>query len=67
MRNHNATNERIKRRYFTYLADAQGHSEQTIYAIAKGDRPVRILYPVQGVQVFPYALPSSGALGAVCR
>src|SRR6202008_3332225 len=35
MRNHNPTNERIKRRYFAYLADAQGHSEQTIDAVAK--------------------------------
>jgi len=35
MRNHNATNERIKRGYFAYLAEAQGHSEQTIDAVAK--------------------------------
>jgi integrase len=35
MRNHNPTNERIKRRYFAYLAEAQGHSEPTIDAIAK--------------------------------
>jgi integrase len=35
MRNHNATNERIKRRYFAFLAEAQGHSEQTIDAGAK--------------------------------
>jgi integrase len=35
MRNHNGKNERIKRRYFTYLAEAQGHSEQTIDAVAK--------------------------------
>ena len=35
MTNHNATNERIKRRYFAYLSEAQGHSEQTIDAVAK--------------------------------
>jgi integrase len=35
MTSHNAANERIKRRYFTYLAEALGHSEQTIDAVAK--------------------------------
>src|SRR5215471_11828259 len=35
MTSHNAANERIKRRYFTYLAEALGRSEQTIDAIAK--------------------------------
>ena len=35
MRNHNPTNERIKRQYFAYLAEAQGHSEPTIDAVAK--------------------------------
>jgi len=35
MKNHNAVNERIKRRYFVYLAEAQGYSEQTIDAVAK--------------------------------
>jgi integrase len=35
MTNYNATNERMKRQYFTYLAEAQGHSEQTIDAVAK--------------------------------
>jgi hypothetical protein len=35
MTNHSAANERIKRRYFTYLAEALGHSEQTIDAAAK--------------------------------
>jgi integrase len=35
MTNHNAPNERIKRRYFAYLIEAQGHSEQTIDAVAK--------------------------------
>src|SRR6516225_9935606 len=35
MTNHNAANERIKRRYFTYLVEALGHSEQTIDAAAK--------------------------------
>jgi integrase len=32
---HNPVNERIKRQYFAYLAEAQGHSEQTIDAVAK--------------------------------
>src|SRR5262249_7604683 len=35
MTSYNAANERIKRQYFAYLADAQGHSEQTIDAVAK--------------------------------
>ena len=35
MTNHNATNERMKRQYFAYLAEAQGHSEQSIDAVAK--------------------------------
>jgi integrase len=35
MTSYNAANERIKRRYFTYLAEALGHSEQTIDAVAK--------------------------------
>jgi integrase len=35
MTSYNAVNERIKRRYFTYLAEALGHSEQTIDAVAK--------------------------------
>lgn len=32
---HNAANERIKRQYFNYLAEAMGHSEQTIDGVAK--------------------------------
>jgi integrase len=35
MTHHNSANERIKRQYLTYLADALGHSEQTIDAVAK--------------------------------
>ena len=35
MSTHNAANERIKRQYFAYLAEALGHSEQTIDAVAK--------------------------------
>ena len=35
MTSYNAANERIKRQYFAYLAEAQGHSEQTIDAAAK--------------------------------
>src|SRR5271169_5113510 len=35
MISYNAANERIKRHYFTYLAEALGHSEQTIDAVAK--------------------------------
>jgi integrase len=35
MTNYNASNERMKRQYFAYLAEAQGHSEQTIDAVAK--------------------------------
>ena len=35
MTRYSAKNERIKRHYFAYLKEAQGHSEQTIDAIAK--------------------------------
>jgi site-specific recombinase XerD len=35
MTSYNAANERMKRHYFAYLAEAQGHSEQTIDAVAK--------------------------------
>jgi hypothetical protein len=35
MTNYNSANERIKRHYFTYLAEALGHSEQSIDAVAK--------------------------------
>jgi integrase len=35
MTSYNATNERTKRQYFAYLADALGHSQQTIDAVAK--------------------------------
>lgn len=33
--NHNADNERIKRRYFAYLKEAKRHSEPTVDAVAK--------------------------------
>jgi integrase len=35
MTNHNPANERIKRQYFAYRAEAQGYSEQSIDAVAK--------------------------------
>ena len=35
MTRHSAANERIKRRYFAYLAEALGHNQQTIDAVAK--------------------------------
>jgi hypothetical protein len=35
MTSYNAANERMKRQYFAYLAEAQGHSEQSIDAVAK--------------------------------
>lgn len=35
MTKHNANNERIKRKYFAYVKEAQRHSEQTIDAVAK--------------------------------
>jgi integrase len=35
MTSHNAANERMKRQYFAYLGEAQGHSEPTIGAVAK--------------------------------
>jgi integrase len=35
MKNHNPANERIKRKYFTFLKEAKGHSEPTVDAVAK--------------------------------
>src|SRR5262249_24036360 len=35
MKTHNAQNERIKRAYFTYLAEAKGFSEATLDGVAK--------------------------------
>ncbi len=35
MRSHNPQNERIKRAYFTYLAEAKGFSEATLDGVAK--------------------------------
>lgn len=35
MTTHNAENERIKRRYFTYLKEAQGYSEASLDTVAK--------------------------------
>lgn len=35
MTNHNPSNERIKRAYFTYLKEAKRHSEATVDAVAK--------------------------------
>lgn len=35
MSTHNANNERIKRRYFSYLKEAKRHSELTLDATAK--------------------------------
>ena len=35
MTTHNANNERIKRKYFTYLKEAMRHSEPTVDAVAK--------------------------------
>lgn len=35
MTSYNASNERVKRQYFAYLTEAQGHSDQTIDAVAK--------------------------------
>lgn len=35
MKKHNANNERIKRKYFSYLKEAKRHSEPTVDAVAK--------------------------------
>lgn len=35
MTSYSATNERVKRQYFAYLAEALGHSNQAIDAVAK--------------------------------
>ena len=35
MKNHNPANERIKRKYFSFLKEAKQHSEPTVDAAAK--------------------------------
>ena len=35
MKKHNPANERIKRKYFTFLKEAKRHSEPTVDAAAK--------------------------------
>jgi hypothetical protein len=35
MKTHNPQNERVKRAYFTYLAEAKGLSEATLDGVAK--------------------------------
>ena len=35
MKNHNPVNERVKRKYFTFLKEAKRHSEPTVDASAK--------------------------------
>ena len=35
MKTRNPTNERVKRAYFTYLAEAEGYSETTLDTVAK--------------------------------
>ena len=54
MTSYNAANERMKRQYFGYLAEAQGPQRADHRRGGEGDCPVRGLYPVQGLQVVPY-------------
>jgi len=35
MKNHNPANERIKRKYFTFLKEAKRYDEQTVDTVAK--------------------------------
>ena len=75
MRNHNATNERIKRQYFAYLVEAQGHSEQTIDAVAKAIARFEAFTRYRDFKAFhteqargsSATVPSSGAIEAVSR
>jgi hypothetical protein len=56
MTSYNAANERMKRQYFAYLAEAQGHSEQTIDAVAKALARFEAYTPdIQGSVCFGWA------------
>jgi integrase/recombinase XerC len=44
MAEYNPVNERIKRRYFTYLKEAKRHSEATVDAVAQSLARVRDVY-----------------------
>jgi hypothetical protein len=75
MKNHNPTNERVKRRYFAYLAEAQGHSEPTIDAVAKAIARFETFTRCRDFSPSTSSRPgrssetllSNGAIGAVSR
>jgi integrase/recombinase XerC len=74
MTSYNAANEGMKRQYFGYLAEAQGHSEQTIdvaaKAIARFEAYTRCKdfksFHIEQAKAFAIS-PSSGATAAARR
>jgi hypothetical protein len=54
MTSYNAANERMKRQYFAYLAEAQGHSDPTIDAVAKAIARFEAYTRLPGLQDVPY-------------
>jgi hypothetical protein len=54
MKTHNPQNERIKRAYFTYLAEAKGFSEPTLDGIAKAMNRFESLHQVPRLQGVPH-------------
>ena len=75
MTSYNAANERMKRHYFAYLAEAQGHSEQTIDAVAKAIARFEAYtrykdfktFHIEQAKASSATLPTSGATGAASR
>src|SRR5262249_20110580 len=54
MKTHTPQNERIKRAYFTYLAEAKGFSDATLDAVAKALNRFEDIYQVPGLQGVPH-------------
>ena len=54
MRSHNPQNERIKRAYFTYLAEAKGFSEATLDGVAKALNRFETYTRIPRLQDLPY-------------
>lgn len=52
MRTHNAENERIKRAYFTYLAEAQGLSQATLDGVAKSINRFEVYTKFRDFKIF---------------
>jgi integrase len=54
MTKHNANNERIKRRYFSFLKEAKRQSEQTVDAVAKALKRFEVFTKYRDFKAFHY-------------